>query len=95
MDLDWAFPIQGATAGTARAVELELRAIEGMITANVDVRSSLARVRFDADTVCGGEILAVLSECGCVPTGSSTRATTPETDEASTPNRPGRHASLG
>lgn len=67
MEMEWVFPINGATASSGSAAELELRAIEGMIAADVDVRSSLAKVTFDGDRVCGGEILAVLSACGCVP----------------------------
>ena len=67
MEMEWVFPIDGATASSGPAAESELRAIEGMITAVVDVGSSLAKLSFDADRVCGGEILAVLGEHGCVP----------------------------
>ena len=65
--MEWAFRINGATAITGPAAELELRAIEGMITADIDVGSSLVELAFDVDRVCGGEILAVLSANGCVP----------------------------
>ena len=65
--MEWVFPIEGATASSGRAAELELQAVEGMTAASVDVTSSLVKLTFDADRVCGGEILSILSDHGCVP----------------------------
>lgn len=67
MDMEWVFPIEGATASSGRAVEAELRAIDGMVAADVDIHASLVKLTFDADKVCGGEILAILGDRGCVP----------------------------
>ena len=67
MDMEWVFPIEGATVSNARAVELELCQVEGMIAVEVDVQASLAKFTFDADRVRGEEILAILSDGGCVP----------------------------
>jgi len=65
--MEWEFPIEGAAAADGRAIELELLAIEGMVAAHIDAQASLVQLTFDADRVCGGEILSVLGDHGCVP----------------------------
>ena len=74
--MEWVFPIDGATARIGPAMALQLRMIEGVVTADVDVQSAEARVTFDANRVCGGEILAVIRACGCLPLTRSPRRTT-------------------
>jgi len=63
--MEWGFPIDGDVEATAPSIEEQLRAIEGMVTADVDIESHRVQLSFDADLVCGGEILAVLKACGC------------------------------
>ena len=65
--MEWVFPIEGARAEDDRAIERELLAIEGMLAARIDVQASVVQLTFDADRVCGGEILSVLGDHGCVP----------------------------
>ncbi len=65
--MEWVFPIDGAIARIGPAVALQLRTIEGVIKADVDVQSAVAKITFDANRVCGGEILAVIRACGCMP----------------------------
>ena len=67
MDMEWVFPIEGATARSGRAVEAELRAIDGMVAADVDIQASLVKLTLTQTRSAEGEILAILGDRGCVP----------------------------
>ena len=62
-----AFPIDGALEESAPALEHQLRAIGGMLSAEVDTQRRRVQLTFDADQICCGEIPSVLGACGCSP----------------------------